>query len=193
MVQAQKEWLRKPCTTGSPVHPIQLALALASAIKNNEAEHFEVDRMTKLDPEARAKIARQFTEAVPHAAALNMTLLDISDGHASIRLPFDKKLIGDPNTGVIAGGAVSALLDTAGGAAVMCHPDTQSITATLDLRIDYMRPATPGQDITAHAECYHVTRSVAFVRSTAFDDDSERPVATATGAFTVIHPREAKP
>jgi acyl-coenzyme A thioesterase PaaI-like protein len=48
-----------------------------------------------------------------------------------------------------------------------------------------MRAATPGQTIEAHATCYHVTRTVAFVRVTATDDDKDRPVATAAAAFTL--------
>lgn len=138
------------------------------------------------DPDpAKDSAMRQFIEALPFSKALQMRLEHMAEGRAEISMPYAKELVGDPATGVIHGGAVSALMDTCGGAAVMSHPQTKSATATLDLRIDYMRPATPGDRITARAHCYHVTRSVAFIRAEAFDADETRPVAAATGAFTV--------
>ena len=133
----------------------------------------------------KASIARQFIEAIPHAKALGMHLTRIGNGEAEITMPYSKQLVGDPRTGVIHGGAVSAALDTCCGAAVMSHPAAPGGTATIDLRIDYMRAATPGQSIKTHATCYHITRNVAFVRATAMDDNQDLPVATASGSFTV--------
>lgn len=138
-----------------------------------------------MDSDRQTLIARQFIEALPHSKALGMHLTGVRTGQATLEMPYDERLIGDPETGVIHGGAVFALLDTCAGAAVMSHESAPTAAATLDLRVDYMRPAKPGDKITARATCYHVTRSVAFVRVTAMDADLENPVATATGAFTI--------
>ncbi|MDB6452302.1 PaaI family thioesterase [Falsirhodobacter sp. 20TX0035] len=130
--------------------------------------------------------ARHFIAVIPHCAALGITVRDVGSGRATLALPYDRRLIGDPATGVIAGGAVSVLLDSASGAAVMAHPEAEGLTSTIDLRIDYLRAATPGQTILAQAECYHVTQHVAFVRAVTHDDDADRPVAVATGTFTIL-------
>ena len=127
--------------------------------------------------------ARQFMEAIPHAKELGIWFETIVQGAVEMHMNYDERLIGDPKTGVIHGGAVFSLLDTCCGAAVISHPDQRGLTATIDLRVDYMRPATPGQRIRAKATCYNMTRSVAFVRAVALDDDDDRPVATASGAF----------
>ncbi|MDM7459438.1 MAG: PaaI family thioesterase [Paracoccus sp. (in: a-proteobacteria)] len=136
------------------------------------------------DAAEQARIAQGFIEAIPHARALGMRIDHIGAAKATISMPWAEHLVGDPRTGVIHGGVVSALMDTCCGAAVMAHPSQPRPTATIDLRIDYMRAAKPGQRITAKAECYHITRSVAFVRAVALDEDGDNPVATATGAFT---------
>ncbi|WBU58962.1 PaaI family thioesterase [Paracoccus albus] len=135
--------------------------------------------------ETRDRIAQQFIEALPHARALGMRMVHLGDAQAEIVMDWNADFVGDPHSGIIHGGVISALMDTCSGAAVLAHGSAPRSTATIDLRIDYMRAAKPGQRITAKAHCYHITRSVAFVRAQAMDEDHDNPVATATGAFTV--------
>lgn len=121
----------------------------------------------------------------PHARALGFEFIDAEKGMATLKLPFRDDLIGDPDSGVIAGGAVTALLDHVCGHAVMMALDAMTSIATLDLRIDYMRAAEPGLGVYAEAHCYKVTRSIAFVRASAWDRDRADPLATAQAAFMV--------
>jgi len=128
-------------------------------------------------------------EGTPQAAAIGIRFVSAEPGVAVMDVPYRKDLVGDPLTGVLAGGVVTTLLDHACGLAIVTAPGfaaNAGRTATLDLRIDYMRAAEPGRTITARAHCYRLTRSIGFVRATAHDGDLDDPIATAQAAFALI-------
>src|ERR1700692_772359 len=106
-------------------------------------------------------------------------------GEGCTTVPYRPVFVGDTETGVLHGGVVTAMLDESCGMAVQLALDGTRAIATLDLRIDYQKPATPGLDIKAHSFCYRVTRSIAFVRSTAYQESEGDPIASATACFMV--------
>ncbi len=128
-------------------------------------------------------LAPQISQSSPQARALGVQTVSINLGRATLKAPYKPELVGDPDTGVIAGGVVTTLLDHTCGQAVWAALERFTSIATLDLRIDYMRVAEPGLELYAAAHCYKLTRSVAFVRATAWDRDEADPVATAQAAF----------
>lgn len=130
-----------------------------------------------------AAILEQLVSGPPHTRALGFEWVGLEGKAAVLRLPYREDLVGDPETGVLAGGVITALLDHTCGAAVWAARDRYSAIATLDMRIDYMRAAEPGLPVWARAECYKLSRSVAFVRGLAYDRDAADPVATAQAAF----------
>jgi uncharacterized protein (TIGR00369 family) len=121
-----------------------------------------------------------------------MTIVDFGAGRAVLELPYAPHLVGNPETGVIHGGAITALIDSACGGAVLGKLAKPQRVATLDRRIDYLKPATPGVAVRCAAECFKVTHHVAFVRATAFHEGAEDDaVATAAGTFVIFHPETA--
>lgn len=135
---------------------------------------------------------------IPHARAIGMTLISHSASGCVVRVPYADHLVGDPDTGVIHGGVLTALLDNTCGMAVRPPGSEQGgvSMATLDLRIDYMGAAEPHRDIYAEAVCYKQTRNIAFVRASAYQDSPDEPIATCVAAFmlgTRAEPREAIP
>ena len=129
------------------------------------------------------QVASAMNQGSPQARALGFESVSLDKATAVLKVPYDKKLVGDPDTGVIAGGVVTTLLDHCCGQAAHAALDSFKFIATLDLRIDYMRAAEPGKDIFARAHCFKVTKNVAFVRAVAYETDPDDPVAAATAAF----------
>ncbi|MBI5507071.1 MAG: PaaI family thioesterase [Deltaproteobacteria bacterium] len=121
---------------------------------------------------------------IPHAVELGMTMEQAGPCQALIRIPQGERLLGAASRGVVFGGVITTLLDQVGGAAVMCSLRELTSIATIDLRIDYMRPSTPGRDLLGHAQCYRLTRNVAFVKARAFHDgELDDPFAIALSTF----------
>jgi uncharacterized protein (TIGR00369 family) len=140
--------------------------------------------------ELQASIAEAVSSFVPHNRALGMKLVSCIGGRVTVTLPWSEKIVGNPATRVIHGGAITTLCDATCGTAVFVKLLEPIPIATLDLRIDYLRPATPEREVHARAECYKVTRTVAFVRCEAFHPDAEGDlVATATGTFMLFRGR----
>ena len=123
---------------------------------------------------------------IPHVAELGMTVVHAARGMAIMKLPYQDRLVGNPETGVIHGGVVTTLIDTVCGLASITAPDEPSRVATLDLRIDYLRPATPKHDLYARAEVYKLTRNVAFLRAEAYENDPRDLVASAASTFMFV-------
>lgn len=127
----------------------------------------------------------QLASGAAHTHALGFTFDRLEGDRVRIRAPWREDLVGDPDTGVLAGGLVTALLDHVGGLAVWIALDRFEPIATLDLRVDYMRAAEPRRDLIAEARCYRLTRSIAFVRAWAFENEPDDPVAAAQATYVL--------
>lgn len=143
-------------------------------------------------PAIPPEVIRQITETVPQLAAMGARVRRVEHRRTALELDWREDLVGDPWSGVLHGGVVTTLLDSASGMAALSSAGAVMQIATLDLRIDYLRPATPRQDLLARADCYRVTRSILFVRGLAYHTAPDDPVAHATATFMINRP-DAKP
>lgn len=137
--------------------------------------------------------ARQevFVGIVPHSHALGCRYVEHTPGRVVFDLPYREDLVGDPSTGAIHGGVITTVIDACCGQAVLTRlPELRRI-ATLDLRIDHLRPARAGATLRCICECYGLTRQVAFTRALAHDGDANDPVATSAGTFMVFNDGES--
>ena len=121
----------------------------------------------------------------PFAVYIGLKILDIDKGEATVSVPYAEHLAGNSLTGILHGGIITTTLDAVCGLSVIAALGKPTTIATLDLRIDYLKPATPKEDVFAYGHCYKVTRNVCFVRGIAYQSDKSKPIANATATFMI--------
>ncbi|HXQ17328.1 MAG TPA: PaaI family thioesterase [Caulobacteraceae bacterium] len=136
----------------------------------------------------------EMSRGTPQSLALGVEFV-AGPGGDVMRVPFRDDLVGDPALGGLSDGVIVTLLDQACGFAIGAALRERAelegrdlrmgAMATLDFRIDYVRPAKAGLSVTGRAECLRINGEVAFVRGVAFETDPDDPVAIAQAAFMI--------
>lgn len=134
------------------------------------------------DPKVFFSMAR----TVGHGRALGLDYRDHGADWIELALPWKETLVSIEEQGIMATGAIVSLIDTCSGTAIWTRLGAFRPYVTLDLRLDYLRPAAQGETVIARCECYKITRQVAFVRGMAHGGDPERPIAHSAATFMTV-------
>jgi uncharacterized protein (TIGR00369 family) len=136
-------------------------------------------KSSAFDPARFFELARR----VGHGRALGLEYRGSGPNWMELCLPWREELVGVPETGVLASGAIVSLIDTASGGSVWMKLGHFVPIVTVDLRLDYMRPAIKGETVIARCECIKLTRQIAFVRGIAHGGDEAHPIAQSAATF----------
>jgi uncharacterized protein (TIGR00369 family) len=139
----------------------------------------------KFDPEAVNKLMGRFG----HGGFLDMHYSGHGPDWVELAIDWRADLVADEDSGVLASAAVISLMDNATSMAIWTKLGEFRPHVTMDLRIDYLRPSPSGAKVFGRGICYHLTRSIGFVRGIAHNGDIDDPLAHASGTFIRIGDR----
>lgn len=141
-----------------------------------------------------AEQAGKFFFKSGHTGWLGLRYSAHGENWVELELPWRDDLLGEADRPILASGPIISLMDMASGMSIWQTMANFTPIATLDLRVDYQRPARERSAVWGRVECYRVTRSAAFVRGIAHDGDRDDPVAHVAGVFMTIgaDPRRSK-
>jgi uncharacterized protein (TIGR00369 family) len=145
----------------------------------SEAPEIVAAQWREFDPVSFFALTRRYG----HGSELGIRYEQHGEDWIELSLPWREELVGVPESGLLASGAIISLVDMAAGLSVWTKVGVFKPMATLDLRIDYLRPALKGETVFAHCRCIRTTRSVAFVQGVAHVGDRDDPIATAALTF----------
>jgi uncharacterized protein (TIGR00369 family) len=104
---------------------------------------------------------------------------------AELTIPYREAYAADESAGTVALSPIPSLVDSSCAAAVLTRTQQSLRFATLDFRIDYMRPARPGHNLFARGHCYELTNVLALTSAIVHDGDPDDVIARATCSFYI--------
>ena len=128
----------------------------------------------------------RFVGSLAQCTELGVKPINAKKNELLMELPYSNKIVGNPDTGAIHGGAITTLMDTTSGSVVICALPEFELCPTLDLRVDYMRSADPGKPVYAKATCYRIAKDIIFTRCEAYQKDPDKTVAHCVATFMRI-------
>lgn len=146
------------------------------------SDNSEISSGPSFDPEQSFR----FFSARGHSGWLGLEYRAHGENWVELELPWREDLLGEADRPVLASGPIISLMDMASGLAIWTTRRIFQPIATLDLRVDYQRPAREHASVIGRVECYRQTRSASFVRGIAHDGDASDPVAHVAGVFMTI-------
>ena len=122
-------------------------------------------------------------DVFPLRSFLDFDIGDDPDGAAVAFLDVDDRHL-NPN-GIVHGGVVFTLADTAMGRATMAVLDDGQICASIEVSVRYLRPI-PGGRLVATASVIRAGRRIVHLECKVTVDGDERPVALLQGSFAML-------
>lgn len=135
----------------------------------------------QLSAEQRNRIERALA-SVPYAELLGIELLEIQPGTAVLGMKVRPELT--QNNGVVHGGAIASLIDSATAFAIISLISPEQRVTTADLTVSYLRPVTHGE-LRAVATVLRAGRRL-FVVSANVSDIDQKLVSTALSTYITV-------
>lgn len=124
-----------------------------------------------------------FMELIPHNRDIGLTVLEFGENAVLAQLPFREDFLGDLEQRLWHTSVALSVMDSTCALAVYGGLGQYEPIATLDLRVDHLRPAVADQPLYVTASCYRLTPHIAFARGYTYQDDPDRPTSACTATF----------
>jgi uncharacterized protein (TIGR00369 family) len=123
-------------------------------------------------------------QRVPFNRWLGVKIEMLAEGSARLAIPYRPELIGDSRRPALHGGVISMLVDTCGGAAIFTALPAGAKISTVDMRVDYLRPARP-VTLIAEARVVRIGNRVGVANVVVYQERVDEPVAEGKTVYNI--------